>query len=329
MHLAGLWRYPVKSLAGEQLESVTLTPDGVEGDRIVHVSNGRRPLTGRTRHRLLTLPATTGPGGIPRVDGHPWDSPAALAAVRARAGPDARLIAYHGPERFDIANLLLATDGAVAAFGHDIRRLRPNLLIAGVPAQAEATWPGHALAIGHALIGIHSPRPRCVVTSIDPDTGEHQPEVFRHIRRDFNGKLALNCWVIRPGVITAGDVARLIPTNAQPPALGGWITGAPYRPSPRPYRQPLPSPTDTQTRHRPIPAPWGAPRTGVGGQAWGRFKELQGARMWNGRVAHSPRKAGTGMASDNDTITAADGDMDITDVTVADAAMEPWVRQLN
>ena len=29
------------------------------------------------------------------------------------------------------------------------------------------------------------------------------------------------------------------------------------------------------------------------------------------------------MASDNDIVTAKDGDMDITDVTAADAAMEP------
>ena len=41
----------------------------------------------------------------------------------------------------------------------------------GVPAEAEATWPGQALLIGEAIIGVHSVRQRCIVTSVDPDTG--------------------------------------------------------------------------------------------------------------------------------------------------------------
>jgi len=32
LHVAGLWRYPVKSLAGEPLTVATLTPEGIPGD---------------------------------------------------------------------------------------------------------------------------------------------------------------------------------------------------------------------------------------------------------------------------------------------------------
>src|SRR5436190_2305676 len=142
MHVAGLWRYPVKSLRAEPLEEAELTLDGVAGDRRVHVRGEYQPLTGRSRHGLLTIPARTGPDGEPLVDGHRWDSPEARAVVRAHAGPDARFERYDGPERFDIANLLVATDGEVASLGVDIRRLRPNLLIGGVQAGAERTWPG-------------------------------------------------------------------------------------------------------------------------------------------------------------------------------------------
>ena len=129
-------------------------------------------------------------------------------------------------------NLLVATDGAVDAFGHDVRRLRPNLLLAGVPGDAERTWPGHALAIGDALIGIHSMRQRCVVTSIDPDTAQRDPDIYRRIRRSFDGELALNCWIIRPGDISIGDHADLVPTDQQPVHIGGWITGANYAVAP-------------------------------------------------------------------------------------------------
>lgn len=228
MHVAALWRYPVKSLGGEALNSAQLGLDGIAGDRIVHVGGGAGPLTGRTKQGLVTIPVGTGSDGIPRVNGHVWDSYDALQEVRAHAGPDARLIAYDGPERFDVGNLLVATDGAVTSFGHDVRRLRPNLLIGGVEPDAESYWPGYALAIGDAVVGLHSRRARCVVTSIDPDSGEHDPNVFRRIRREFNGELALNAWVIRPGSISVGDVVELVRSDARPEHLGGWIVGAPY-----------------------------------------------------------------------------------------------------
>jgi len=228
MHVAGLWRYPVKSCGGEQLDTAILTPDGVSGDRIVHVRGRRGLLTGRTRNGLLTVPVSTGADGTPLIDGRPWDSPEAADLIRGRAGSDATLVFDASPQRFDVLNLLVATDEAVNRFGRDVRRLRPNILIAGVPAGAEANWPGHALAIGEALIGIDSLRARCVVTTIDPDTGEQDLDVLREIRRDFDGELAVNCWVIRPGTIRVGDDAQLTALDAEPATYGGWVVGAPY-----------------------------------------------------------------------------------------------------
>jgi uncharacterized protein len=228
IQVAALWRYPVKSLRGEALDEARLTTDGVEGDRVVHVAGPRGPLTGRTRHGLLTLSATTGPDGQPLVAGEPWSSAAALAAVQKHAGPDARLVEDRTPGRFDILNLLVATDGAVRAFGHDVRRLRPNLVLSGIPADLEPRLEGRALAVGDVLIGLHSVRQRCVVTSIDPETGTQDLDVFRRIRAVFGGKLALNSWVIRPGRIRVGDVAAIVETPAEPPSVGGWIVGAEY-----------------------------------------------------------------------------------------------------
>jgi hypothetical protein len=132
------------------------------------------------------------------------------------------------PQRFDVLNLLVATDEAVDRFGHDVRRLRPNILISGVSSGGEADWPGRALEIGDALIGVDSLRARCIVTTIDPDTGEQDLDVLREIRRDFDGELALNCWVIHPGEVRVGDHARLVTHDAEPATYGGWIVGAPY-----------------------------------------------------------------------------------------------------
>jgi uncharacterized protein YcbX len=223
-----LWRYPVKSLSGEALRTAQVTPNGIAGDRSVHVAGARGPLTGRTRQCLLTVNASTGQDGVPRVAGHPWDSPEAARVIRAAAGPDARLITYRGPERFDVLNLLVATDGAVTEFGFDVRRLRPNILIGGVDPDAEQHWPGHTITISEVVIGIHSVRQRCIATTIDPDTGSQDLDVLRHIRRRFGNELALNCWVIQPGTISVGDPVTLRRTAAQPARIGGWVTGSPY-----------------------------------------------------------------------------------------------------
>ena len=227
MRVAALWRYPVKSLKGEALNVARLTTDGVDGDRVVHVRDKDGPLTGRTHPRLMTLPVQT-IDGVPHVAGASWDSSQTEALIKEVVGPTGELAAYAGPERFDVLNLLVATDGAVARFGHDVRRLRPNLVIGGVDADAEVTWPGQALQIGQALLGIHSLRQRCIATSIDPDTGEQDLDVFRRIRTEFANQLALNAWVIRPGLLRVDDEVALVPTAELPTHLGGWVVGAPY-----------------------------------------------------------------------------------------------------
>lgn len=205
LHIAGIWRYPVKTLAGEALERTELTAGGIPGDRVVHVRGPEGVRTSRRQHRLIGLHGTTAPDGKPLVNGVPWHSDEALALVRAAAGEDAWLEAYDGLERFDVLPLLVATDGAVAEFGRDVRRLRPNILIGGVEGLDERRWPGSELRIGAAVVRIDSLRARCPMTTVDPDTLARDPEVLRDIGRRFGGRLALNADVLRPGSIRVGD----------------------------------------------------------------------------------------------------------------------------
>jgi uncharacterized protein YcbX len=214
LRVEGLWRYPVKTLAGEALEMAELTVAGIPGDRIVHVRGPEGVRTSRKHYRLLGLHGSLGPGGQPLVNGHPWRSDEALALVRDAAGDDAWLEADDGPERFDILPLLVATDGAVAAFGRDVRRLRPNILIGGVAGMDERRWPGGELRIAEAVVWLDSLRPRCPMTTVDPDTLERDPEVLRDIGRRFGGSLALNAEVSRPGTIRVGDAVELVRKQA-------------------------------------------------------------------------------------------------------------------
>jgi uncharacterized protein YcbX len=211
MKIAAIWRYPVKSMAGERLGSVDLTRTGLVGDRVVQVYDRRgRVVTARTFPGLLRLRATLGLDGEPLVDGLPWDSPEVAARVEAAVAPGARLERFEGPERFDILPLLICTDGAVSMFGRDVRRLRPNIFIGGVDGAAERRWPGATLRLPRAEVAIADLRGRCVMTTYDPDTGEQDLGVLRDIVRRFGGRLCLNAHVTRPGPVQEGDTVELL-----------------------------------------------------------------------------------------------------------------------
>jgi MOSC domain-containing protein len=211
MRVAELWRYPVKSMAGEQLRAAEITAAGIPGDRVVQAYDARgRVVTSRTSPRLLGLKATLGEDGEPLVDGVPWTAPAVADQIEAAVGPGARLARDDGPERFDVLPLLVATDGAVEALGLDRRRFRPNILVAGVEGLAERDWPGRRARIGDAIVAFEKLRGRCVMTTYDPDTLEQDPGVLRRIVQEMGGRLALDSYVVQGGRVAVGDPVRLL-----------------------------------------------------------------------------------------------------------------------
>ncbi len=211
LYVKELWRYPVKSMRGEPLDHAEVRRDGIAGDRLVHVEDRRGLVTARSRPGLLGLRGTFDDDrGVAQVDGRDWWELDVAAPVRRAAGPDAELVPFAGPERFDILPLLVATDGAIAAFGQDGRRLRPNIVLGGVEGLAERTWEGRVLVIGEVVVLLHSLRGRCIVTTFDPDTLAQDVDVLRDIGRRFDGTLALNSAVLAAGRIHVGDPAAVV-----------------------------------------------------------------------------------------------------------------------
>ncbi len=205
-------------MAGERLASAELRRDGIEGDRLVQAWDERdRIVTARTRPGLLGLRAVLGEDGQPRIDGMPWTDPEVARRVEQAAGRGVRLRRFEQEGRFDVLPLLVVTDGSLAAFGRDSRRLRPNLVIAGVAGLAERDWEGRAIRVGGAVVGLADLRGRCVMTTFDPDTQKQDIGVLRDIASRFDGRLGLNALVLEPARIAEGDPVEL---------LGRWNAGA-------------------------------------------------------------------------------------------------------
>lgn len=211
MWIKEIWRYPVKSMAGETLQSAELTESGVAGDRMIQVrSAAGRIMTARTWPLLLRHHAVLNSDELVLVDGRPWDSPEVTLDVGAATAPGARLVKSDSEDRFDILPLLVATDGMLSAVGYDTRRFRLNLVIGGVPGLAERQWEGAQLRIGPVVIGMDDLRARCIMTTFDPDSGQQDLGVLRRIKRDFTSRLGLNSFVAAPGRISVGDTVELL-----------------------------------------------------------------------------------------------------------------------
>jgi hypothetical protein len=88
-------------------------------------------VTSRAHPALLGHKATLGASGEPLVDGRLWTDPRVLADVRRIAGPESR---DNSLARFDMAPLLVATDGALVAQADSLRPMvnRPSMTCAGV-----------------------------------------------------------------------------------------------------------------------------------------------------------------------------------------------------
>jgi len=145
MKVLQIWRYPIKSMAGERLECARIGPLGIDGDRIMHVENAEgHVITARTHHRLLDYHARLNEYGEPVIGDLLWRDPKVRTDVEGIVGPGARLIRDDSSDRFDVPPLLVTTDGAIAAFGYDGRRLRPNLVIGGARVWPSVRGPGSA-----------------------------------------------------------------------------------------------------------------------------------------------------------------------------------------
>ena len=196
--IAHLWRYPVKSLGPETLESVRVGASGLEGDRgsALFVSSLEHARSGKTyRGKEHNLLHTTGDPQVAR----------ALAAERGVSLEQRG----DGPY-FDAGSVSLVLDLWIADLEQslglrlDAQRFRPNLFVRAAPGFAlrEPALTGATLRIGPVALRVTSPIDRCVTPTYDVASGESNPDILRAVARERDNVMGVYCEVLEPGMLS-------------------------------------------------------------------------------------------------------------------------------
>ena len=131
---------------------------------------------------------------------------------------------------FDAFPLLLLTDASLRALQArapksriDVRRFRPNFLIATAPETegfVEMAWPGRTLRVGGALLEVTIACPRCVMTTHGFEDLPRDPSIMRTLVREAAQKLGVYARVVEPGEVALGDAVELLSGAGGPDVPG-------------------------------------------------------------------------------------------------------------
>ena len=224
MRLEQIWRYPVKSMAGEMLASVELGAGGLPGDRRVAIVDpaGHRPghpVTAREIPLLLSFAARwesgeaviSGPGLADA--GH--RDPAAAEALSEHVGRRLEFLELDEPAMDDspVHAVHLSWVGQLEAeLGApvDPRRFRANLYLSGTTPAPERSWAGHRLRAGDAVLDVVDVCRRCALTTRDPAAPARSwPLLLSHLVERRAEVLGVYLGPTVPGVLSVGMAAQL------------------------------------------------------------------------------------------------------------------------
>jgi uncharacterized protein YcbX len=230
-HVEAIWRYPVKSMAGERLDAATLGWHGLEGDRRLAL----RRLENRSGFPWLsasTLPDLLLFTPHRRDDGDPGDLPTHVRTPQGEEMPvlgedlATEVARRHGaPVQmmqlkqgiFDEAHLSVIAAETIHEIGRlsgrdlDVRRFRPNVVVRlrqPVPFQ-EDEWVGGVLSFGEGEdapgIAVTMRDERCSMVNLDPDSAHSAPEVQKAIVRAHQNTAGIYSAVTRTGRLAVGQ----------------------------------------------------------------------------------------------------------------------------
>ena len=234
--VAALWRYPVKSLLGEELEEVGFSHRGVFGDRAYAVADGE---SGQVRNAkragwqdLFSFAA--------RLEG---GTPASGRSSLRISAPDGRVVAGDQPNRdrllseafgrevtleeagddpfFDLGAVHLLTTASLGKLRElydegdfDARRFRPNVILelgSGENGFVEDGWIGRTLSLGEEVVlEVTDPVARCVMTTLEQGNLPRDPKIMSTTYAYNDNCVGIYARVVRGGSVRRGDGVALI-----------------------------------------------------------------------------------------------------------------------
>jgi uncharacterized protein len=242
-----IFRYPVKSMAGERLEVATLGWHGLEGDRRLALRrlNDHSGMPWLTASKLPELIRFTPlrrensgqgplvPTHVRTPDGEEMEvfgEDLAEEIGRRYGAPVEMMQLRHGI--FDDASISAIASETVCEIGRlaerslDVRRFRPNIVVRLLRPMAfeEDKWVGSVLTFGEGddapAVAVTMRDERCSMVNLDPDSASSAPEVMKAIVRANQNYAGVYGAVTRTGRVSAAQRIFLHWVGAQPGKAG-------------------------------------------------------------------------------------------------------------
>ena len=225
-----LWRYPVKSMRGEQCEHLDVHTRGVTGDRLFALrdTNGKFG-SGKSTRRFRQIDGLFGfravyEGEVPVIlfpDGRTMrgDHPDIHTALSNTLGQSVTLAREASISHLDAGPVHLLTTAALTwlramlpGATADARRFRPNLVIDMPGAtQVERGWLGKRLFVGDAVrLRVSAATERCGMVAFAQAELPYDARILKCIAQEAALHFGVYAEVLVPGRITRGDSVTVV-----------------------------------------------------------------------------------------------------------------------
>ena len=251
-----LWRYPVKSMRGEELDEAFAGFSGIYGDRLFAFRSSASPkgfpyLTAREQQKLLqhrprfrypdkaarpinlaeaesmgANPVSADPADLivdvetPDEKTLAIDDPALIGTLREGIEQKHQLTLMRSERALtdcrpvSIFSLQSARQlGDETGTPIDKRRFRANVYVDLTSAEgfAENKFVGRSLQIGpKVVIRILERDARCMMITLDPDTGEKEPAILKKVAQAHDGMAGVYGAVMVEGILHKGDPVEVL-----------------------------------------------------------------------------------------------------------------------
>ena len=223
-----LFRYPVKSMAAEELTDATVSWHGLAGDRRWALVRPDRPASGFPWLTIRQRPDLWGyrpvlvdgqrPDGsrvdVRTPDGEVVSLPDLVQAERF--GPGVRVMKIDRGV-FDVSPVSILTTQTVRALSEvvgselDVLRFRPNIVVEATVGSGypEDAWVGSVLRIGSAAVRVDQRDERCALVNVDPIDQQRNKDVLRSIVAERANCVGVYGSTVQPGTVAVGDLVAL------------------------------------------------------------------------------------------------------------------------